>query len=440
MTAPAMTDGLSPEELGLEGREVVHLVAAQATAEPGATVARVLDGLVGSARSGSSPTAIRLYRGMSLSPAEVVPADPAVRVTSTGILGSNRAIWEQGRLDMIPEGVSRVPAMLRSGAIGNDVFLVRATASLSTGVVNDYIPAALESAGRVIVEVCDELPELPGAPRIDRSRVDVLVPGGTPLPEFASGRERPEDRAIADRVAALVEDGACVQIGLGALGQAIVRAVAERRRGLGIHTGLIDDAVLGLIDSGAVTNAAKEVDPGQSVTPIVMGSAALYRRVHGRKDLLLRPVDHTNDPRVLAQISRFTSINSALQVDLLGQVNAETVDGRRIAAVGGQLEFFTGARLSPGGLAIAVLRATARAGRVSRIVPVLPDAVATVGAGLVDFVVSEYGVADLRGATLTERARRLAAIAHPDFRRGLLEALENDRRLAAAQPTPEVKL
>jgi 4-hydroxybutyrate CoA-transferase len=180
-----------------------------------------------------------------------------------------------------------------------------------------------------------------------------------------------------------------------------------------------------------VTNARKEIDTGQSVTPLVMGSADLYRKVAGRTDLLLRPVDHTNDPATIARIGRFAAINSAVQVDLLGQVNAESLNGRRLSAAGGQLDFCTGARLSPGGKVIVVVRATAAGGSISRIVPSLPDSVVTVGTGQVDFVVTEYGVADLRGATLDERAQRLTAIAHPDFRAGLATAADADLRLVA---------
>jgi 4-hydroxybutyrate CoA-transferase len=235
-------------------------------------------------------------------------------------------------------------------------------------------------------------------------------------------------------VASLVRDGDCIQIGVGGLAAAVAEELAARRRHLGLHTGLIDDGVLAMIDSGAVTNARKAVEPGVSVSPVVAGTKDLYRRLHGRDDIVLRPVDFTNDPAVIGQIDNMVTINSALEVDLLGQTNAEVAGGRRVSAIGGQLEFCGGAARSAGGRVIVTIRATAKGGEISRIVPAIGDGCVSLPSSLVHFVVTEFGVADLRGATVEERVRRVAAIAHPDFRASLLAAGESDLRLVA--PTP----
>lgn len=400
----------------------LDLVVAQCSGEPAELLAELLPDLL-------TDRHVRLFRGMSLA-SDYLPHTPTLDVCSTGVLGTNRELWERGQLDVVPEGVSRVPQYLRDALIPNDLLLLRATRTadgrLASGLVNDYVPAALESATRIAVQLVED-PVLPGAPMLDR--VDVVVERTAPTPQLPPSRPRAADEQIAAHVAGLVEDGNTVQLGIGSLATSIARALARVRRDLGVHTGLIDDAVLDLIDSGAVTNAGKPEDEGRSVTPIVMGSARLYRRVAQRDDIVMRPVDHTNDASVIGRIDGFIAINSALQVDLLGQVNAEVIGGVRRGAVGGQREFFAGARHSRGGLAVTVLRSTAVGGRVSTIVPRLEDGVVTVPAGEVDVVVTEHGTADLRGATTLERARRLAEVAHPDFRRDLLERLEKDERI-----------
>jgi acyl-CoA hydrolase len=412
------------------------LVGAQGSAEaPQATAAVLADWLRDEGRHGG---ALRLFRGMSLAPAEVIPEHPSIRVASSGVLGGNLAIWKRGQLDLVPEAVSGFPGRIRSGLLGCDTVIVKAALTgdgFRVGTVSDYVPAALEVAERVVVETCEQMPVLEGAPEIPRARVDRVVAGGrTPL-ELDAGRELPEDAVVGEHVARLVQDGDCIEIGVGGLGRAIARALAATRRDLSVHTGLVNDDVLALIDSGAVSNAGNMLTPGRTTTPVAMGSADFYRRIAGRRDIVLRPVDVTNDAQTIGAIDRFVAINSALEVDLLGQVNAETAGGRRIGAPGGQLDFVTGARLSPGGRSIAVLRATARRGTVSRIVPTLASSVVTVPAGVLDFVVTEFGVADLRGATTAERAQRIAALAAPQFRGELLARWDHDPRIVSLAPS-----
>lgn len=418
---------------GLIDRDVSY-IAGQTSAEPALSVGAALSGSL--ALTGSASHGVTLFRGMSLNPGSIIPDHPSVRVVSSGMLGSNQELWGRGQLDVIPESVNRMPGLMRSGVIGNDVTLVRATrlpdGSFSTGLVNDYLTAAVETAGRIVVELHEGLPTLPGAVTIPADRVDSVIAGDGRMPQLNPSPVSVVDLSVAVHTAAVVRDGDCIEIGVGSLGSAVARELARTKRDLGIHTGLITDEVLALIDSSAVTNSRKAIHRGVSVTAVVAGTDAMYRKLAGRTDILLLPVDESNDPHVMGDIAGFTAINSCLEVDLLGQINAESIGGHRRSFVGGQLDFVQGANRSKGGKVIAILRSTARGGSVSCIVPSLADATSTVGSSLVDFVVTEHGAADLRGSTLTERARRIAAIAHPDFRPGLYAAIESDLRIVPA--------
>lgn len=432
---------LSDERAALrESDRPLGVVSAQGSAEAIKGTSIVLERIVQEQAVAGVQRAVTVFRGLSLGAATAVPANPAVRVVSSGLLGPNLDLWKRGQLELIPERVSRFPALLRTGRIGCDIFVVRAAQTedgFVVGTVSDYVPAALETAAQIVIERCDAMPLLPGAPLISPERVDEVIESGDPVAPFDAGAEVPEDAAIGRYVAELVEDGDCIEIGVGGPARAIARALASRRR-LSIHTGLINDDVLDLIDSGAVTNAGSVLSPGRSVTPVAMGSERFYRRLAGRRDIVLHPVDATNDPLTVAAINRFVAINSTVEVDLLGQVNSEVVGGRRLSAPGGQTDFFLGSQLSRGGKAIAVVRATARRGTRSRIVASLPGGMVTAPVGMVDYVVSEYGIASLRGMNVEERARRLVQIAHPDFRNELLDALDHDPRVhghLSAMPT-----
>ena len=219
-------------------------------------------------------------------------------------------------------------------------------------------------------------------------------------------------------MAAIVPDGATIQIGIGGTPDAVLARLRDRRD-LGIHSGLLSDAVVELIEAGAVTNARKEHDRGVTVTGSLLGTARLYAWADGNPSLALRSLDHTHDPTVLAGLRSLHAINSAIEVDLTGQVNAEVVGGRYVGAVGGQGAFARAGSMAPAGRSIIALPATAAGGTVSRIVPRLAAATVTTPRADADLVVTEHGVADLRGATLGERRERLLAIAAPHLRDGL---------------------
>jgi acetyl-CoA hydrolase len=230
-----------------------------------------------------------------------------------------------------------------------------------------------------------------------------------------------EDEAIAAHVAALVPDGATMQFGVGGTPDAVLAALGDKHD-LGVHSGLISDAVLDLVEAGVVTNARKPIDAGLTVTGVIVGSERLYRWADRNPHLLMRPASYTHNPQVLSSFDRFFAINAAIEVDLGGQINAEMVNGTYVGAVGGHGAFARAGAAAPQGRSIIALASTAAGGAISRIVGRLGDAVTTTPRADADLVVTEHGVADLRGATLRQRAERLIAVADPAHR----EALQGD--------------
>jgi len=290
-------------------------------------------------------------------------------------------------------------------------------------MADEYLSASLDTARVVIAQVCDRLPAGSGGTRIHTSRLAAVVDGGDGLVSPPPAREpSAADRAIARQVHDLVEDGSTIQVGLGALPDLILSALADHAD-LGIHSGVVTDSVLALVRCGAVTNARKRRDRGVSVAGMVLGSPELAEFAH-HGFVALRPTSYTHDREVLASLPRFVAVNSALEVDLTGQVNAETAGGRYLGAVGGAGDFLAGARLSRGGLPIVALPSTAR-GR-SRIVSSLDGPVST-SRSEVGLVVTEWGVADLRGLTLRQRQRAMLGVAHPDHREELQRAALSGR-------------
>ena len=331
--------------------------------------------------------------------------------------GGNRALHHAGLLDVLPCHYSTFPRVLSSGPLKADVVLLHVPApapdgSFGYGLSCEYLPAAVGSARRVLVEVNPCLPDITGGPRL--SPADVVVVGTFPRPlaDPPARRAGDTEAAVAERVLDLVPDGATVQFGLGALPSAVAARLGGHRR-LGVHSGMIGDEVVDLVRSGAVTNECKSVDRGVTVTGLFTGSGRTAAEVHRNPAIQLRPTDYTHDAAVLAALPAFHAINSAIEVDLTGQVNAEGVAGRYVGAVGGAVDFFRAAAISPGGAPIVVLPAAA--GARSRIVAELSGPVSTArsDAGV---IVTEYGVADLRGLTTGQRREALLRIAAPEHR------------------------
>ncbi len=291
------------------------------------------------------------------------------------------------------------------------------------GLTADFAPAVLENSKCLIAEVNRALPDLPGAPRIELERFDYAVeteraPKATSPPAASE-----TTAAIARHVATLVPDGACLQTGLGAIPDAVL-ANLDDRRGLGCHSGMIGDGMMKLASSGALDGSQKPLDRKLHVTGFVHGSQELYAWARDEPRVVLRTVDYTHDPRIISHLDGFIAINSAIEIDLEGQVNAETVRGQQISGVGGSIDFARGAARAVNGRSIIALPATARRGEVSRIVGTLPpETPVTASRNDVDTVVTEFGVAHLRGLSSRERAEALIGIAAPRFQPDLEASL-----------------
>ncbi|MCF8482568.1 MAG: 4-hydroxybutyrate CoA-transferase [Rhodospirillum sp.] len=358
-----------------------------------------------------------------------VTSEDAARARLIGLngLGTNRVLVATGGMDIIPTHISEVPALLRCRRIPVTVALIRVRPTedpdlLSCGVVADYTRALVDSARVVVAELDERLPLTRGDALIPRKRIHHLVARGPDEILMPDPDPSTLDMALAARVAALIPDRATVQLGIGGLSAAISRALMGHRE-LGIHGGVISDVHVDLVEAGVVTDAYKGIDPGQSVTGCLFGTRRLMAFADNNSALSLRSVEYTHAPAVLSRVRSLHSVNSAVEVDLSGQVNAERAGDRYVGAIGGQVDFVRGARLSSGGRSIIALASTAASGTVSRIVPSLSRGVVTTARSDVDAVVTEHGIAELKGVPFAERARRLVAIADPRFRGDLLASL-----------------
>jgi acyl-CoA hydrolase len=330
----------------------------------------------------------------------------------------------RGDVDFIPARYWETAAMFATGgAWAPDAVIVHTAPPdragyLSLGVsVSHALPAA-RRAPLVIAQVNERMPRTLGNAFLHRSQIDAWVAVDEALQEYPPPRVGTVERSVAGHVAGLVRDGATVQVGVGAIPQAVMEALGGHRD-LGVHS-LLVEPMMALVEKGAITNARKRLHPGRMDVGEIMGTARLFAFCHDNRMVNMEPCDVTHDPEVIGRLGDFVSINSALEVDLLGQVNAESVGGRQVAGIGGQFDFVLGAARAAGGRSIIAMPATGRDGQVSRIVARLgPAARVTTPRYLADYVVTEYGVAALRGKDDAERARVLARIAHPSFREAL---------------------
>jgi 4-hydroxybutyrate CoA-transferase len=308
-----------------------------------------------------------------------------------------------------------------------DVVLLQATRDregrLRLGPNVDFVAAAMAQARCVVAEVNSAVVAPAGCPLVPESRFDRLVSTHRPLQPFATVVPDDTARAVAAHVAALIHDGDCIQTGIGAIPAAILAALVDKND-LGLHSGLIDDGGRMLIERGVMTSRAKAVDRGHHITGMALGSQALLDWLAETPSVVFRGADHTHEVRVIANIENFVSINSAVEIDLFGQVNAERAGGRQISGTGGSVDFMRGAKSSKGGRSIIAMTATARDGTVSRIVPRVE--LATALRTDVDLVVTEYGVAALKSASAARRIEALIEIAAPQFR--------DELRVAAKRP------
>lgn len=371
----------------------------------------------------SDLTGITLYHLHTAGPAPFVEPVCHGRITSVSLFagGPVRDAIQNGQADFIPVFLSDIPALFRSGRIRLDAALLQVSppdrqgyCSLGTSV--DVARAAADCAPLLIAEVNHQMPRTHGDSSLPLTSLARWTSTDRPLHEHPPSVETPVDAAIGEQVARLVEHGATLQTGIGSIPDAVLSRLTDKVD-LGIHTEMFSDRVVDLVQAGVITNRRKRIYAGQIVTAFVSGTRRLFDFVDDNPRVTFLPSDITNDTNLLRKLDKLVAINSALQIDLTGQVCADSLGHRIYSGIGGQMDFIRGAAMSPGGRAIIALPSTAVGGRVSRIVSELsPGAGVVTTRGHVHWVVTEYGAVDLHGLSLRQRADALISIAHPDFR------------------------
>jgi acetyl-CoA hydrolase len=366
---------------------------------------------------------IRVFLGIGVS-SELAPhhADTFELLAYCGT-GSNRRLTDAGVVDILPVHYSQLPRLIQRGPLQANVVMLQVSppdplGRYSLGMAREYLVDALGTARAILAEVHPDVPWTHGGPYLHEADFDLLVHSSEALPDSASKPPGPVESAIGRHVANLIDDGATLQTGIGGIPDAVLAQLHDRRE-LGVHSGSIGDGFVDLHEAGVITNSCKSIDLGVSIGGVLIGGDKLRRFAHRNRSLELRGTDYTHSPRVLGSIERFVAINSAIEVDLSGQANAEVAGGRYVGAVGGIVDFLRGAQASRGGIPIIALPSTS--GTRSRIVATLSGPV-TVSRSDVCVVVTEHGVADLRGLTLQQRIRRMIAIADPVHRDALERA------------------
>ena len=393
---------------------------AEATAEP-ALLTRLLD------QQAERCPPFRFFFALTFA-SDFRPGHPNVTVTAMGGASAGRRFFTAGGGNVIPANISNLCALIAAGRPRIDVVLLQVTGPgpaghYNAGVGIECLREMMEAARLVIAQVNPLLPWTEGDTLIEPGLIDILVPASHPVLEVPARRIGPVERAIAAHVARLVPDRATIELGIGQIPEAVTRALGGKQ-GLGIHSGAIGDGVAELIEAGIVDNRHKEIDEGVTVATMLMGTRQLYDFADHNPRIHIRSPRYTHDALVLGHFRRFVAINGALEIDLTGQVNAETSGGRHTGVVGGQMDFVRAANRAPEGRSIIALPSTGRDRAQSRIVARLADGVVTTPRAEADCVVTEHGIAELSGRTLAERARALIQIADPAFRPDLERAAD----------------
>lgn len=348
------------------------------------------------------------------------------RHNSLFVGGTTRKAVAEGRADFTPCFFYKVPSLFKNGSLPVDVALIQASMPdesgyMSLGISVDYTLPAARAAKKVIVQVNRQMPRTGGDSCIHVSdpNVAALVEHDAPLIELAPPRIGDVERAIGANCASLIQDGDTLQLGIGAIPDAVLLFLKDKKD-LGIHSEMFSDGVVALVKEGVITNAKKKTHPGKFVASFLMGTRQLYDFVDNNPDVQMYPVDYVNDPVTIMKEDNIVSINSCVQVDLMGQVASESVGPLQISGVGGQVDFVRGASMAKNGRSILAFPSTAAKGTISKIVLMLDEGAAvTTSRNDVDYIVTEYGIAKLAGKTLKDRAKALIQIAHPQFRDGL---------------------
>ena len=347
-----------------------------------------------------------------------------IRVNTMFISDDVRSAVHDGRADFTPIFLSEIPLLYRNKDFPIDVALVHLSPPdehgfCSFGIEVGVTKTAAEVAGAVIAEINPRMPRTLGDSFIHVSKLTHIVEVDYPLPEVRMGRPSPVQQSIAQYIADLIEDGSTIQTGIGGIPDAVLQYLGNKRH-LGIHTELFADGVIDLINRGIITNEAKTLHPGKVIAGFVLGTQALYDFIHDNPIIELHPTEYVNDPFRIAQNDKMVSINSAIEVDLTGQVCSDSIGSKFYSGAGGQVDFVRGAARSKGGKPIIALPSTAKDDTISKIVHQLkPGAGVVTSRNDVRYVATEYGIAQLHGKTIRERAQSLINIAHPNFREAL---------------------
>ncbi len=345
---------------------------------------------------------------------------------------SMRKPLEEGRAEFIPVFLSDIPGLFTNGDIPLDVAMLQLSppdrhGNCTLGTSVDTAKAAADSARIILAEINERMPRTLGNTVVPFERVTAFVHTNRPLHEAPPAEQSPVETQIGELIAQLIEDGSTLQMGIGAIPDAVLSRLDDKND-LGIHTEMFSDGLLPLLRRGNVTNKYKKVHPGRSVTSFVSGTQELFDFVDDNLAIEFHPCDRTNDTSLIRKNPKVCAINAAIELDLTGQVCADSIGHRIYSGIGGQMDFIHGAALSPGGKPIIALPSTAAGGKVSRIVPTLKQGAGVVTTrGHVHYVVTEYGVVNLHGLNLRQRADALISIAHPDFRADLRKQVQEAR-------------
>ena len=397
-----------------------------------ATPTPLLDALV----ANPSLSGIELYHLHTNGPAPFVDPAHRARFLSHSLFTGPplRHAIEEGVADFVPVFLSDIPALFRTGRIPIDVALLQLSppdrhgfCSLGTSV--DAALAASLAARYIVAEINEQMPRTLGNTLVPFSRLHACVYTNRPLHTHTAEAPTQVEDAIGAQVAALVDDGATLQMGIGAIPDAALRRLGNKHD-LGVHTEMFSDGILDLVEGGVITNRRKAVHPGRIVTSFVLGTERLYRFVDDNPLVEFHPCDRTNDTSLIRKNDKVVAINSAIEIDLSGQVVADSIGFRIYSGIGGQMDFMRGAALSDGGKPIIALPSTAMGGQASRIVSAIKQGAGVVTTrGHVHWVVTEYGAVDLFGRSLRRRAEALIGIAHPDFRAELRREFASTRHV-----------
>ena len=377
---------------------------------------------------------VSLYHLHTAGPAPFAEAEQSGRLLSVSLFTGAplRQAIDEGRADFVPIFLSDIPRLFTSRQIPLDAALVQVSppdrhgyCTLGTSI--DAALAAAHSARTIIAEVNERMPRTHGNTLIPFDRISAFIHTDRPLHVHESRPASPQEDAIGEHVARLIPDGATLQMGIGAIPDAVLRRLGNKHD-LGIHSEMFSDGVVDLVEAGVITNRRKHVHPGRTVTSFVVGTERLYNFVHDNPFVEFHPCDRTNDTALIRKNDAAVAINSALEVDLSGQICADSIGFRIYSGIGGQMDFMRGSALARGGMPIIALPATAAGGRLSRIVLALkPGSGVVTTRGHVHWVVTEFGAVNLFGLSLRQRGEALISIAHPDFRAALTRELAATR-------------